>query len=119
MSWLSRVTNVFRSARVADDLDDEQRFHLESTAARLEQEGLSPEAARLEARRRFGNASALSERSRDVKLLPWLDAIVRDVAFGVRMLRKDAVASTAAVVSLGLAMGACAAAFMLVDALIL
>ena len=119
MSWLSRVTNVFRSARVADDLDDEQRFHLESTAARLEREGLSPEAARLEARRRFGNAAALSERSRDVKLLPWLDALLRDTAFGVRMLRKDAVASVAAIVSLGLAMGACAAAFMLVDALIL
>jgi predicted permease len=119
MSWFSRFSNVFRAERVADDLDDEQQFHLESTAERLVAEGMSPEAARLEARRRFGNAGAFSERSRDVKLLPWVDAIVKDTAFGVRMLRKDAVASSAAVISLGLAMGACAAAFMLVDALIL
>jgi len=35
------------------------------------------------------------------------------------MLRKDATATVAVVVSLGLAMGACTAAFMLVDALVL
>lgn len=119
MSLLSRITNVFRSGRVADDLDDELKFHVEATTERLVADGLTPEAARLEARRRFGNALSLRERSRDVKLVPWIDAIVRDVGFGVRMLRKDAVVSICAVVSLGLAMGACAAAFMLVDALML
>jgi len=119
MSWLSRFTNVFRTSRVTDDLDDELQFHVESTAARLEAEGMSREAAQLEARRRFGNPSALRDRSHDVKTLPWLDALTRDTVFGVRMLRKDAVASVAAIISLGLAMGACAAAFMLVDALIL
>jgi predicted permease len=119
MSWLSRLVNVFRGDRVVDDLDDELRFHLESTAERLVAEGLTPDAAEREARRRLGNATVLRERSRDVKLLPWLDTIARDAVFGGKMLRKDAVATVAAVVSLGLAMGACAAAFMLVDALIL
>ena len=50
---------------------------------------------------------------------PWLDSLWRDLRFGQRLLRKDAAVSSAAIVSLGLAIGACTAAFSLVDALIL
>jgi hypothetical protein len=51
--------------------------------------------------------------------MPWLDSLWRDIRFGQRLLRKDAAVSLAATVSLGLAIGACTAAFSLVDALIL
>jgi predicted permease len=49
----------------------------------------------------------------------WLDALHRDVRLGARMLRKHAVVTGAATVSLSLALGACLVAFSLVDALIL
>jgi len=52
-------------------------------------------------------------------VLPWLESLARDFRFGLRLLRKDAVVSSAAIVSLGLTIGACAAAFSLIDALIL
>jgi putative ABC transport system permease protein len=119
MSWVSRIVNVFRSAHVEDDLDDELRFHLDEKTRRLIGEGLAPDVAAREARRRLGNPLATKERSRDVKLLPWLDAVVRDVRFGFRVLRKDAVVTSAAIVTLALAMGACIASFALIDALIL
>lgn len=119
MSWLSRTLNVFRTYRVMGDLDDELQLHLDSTTERLIADGMTPEDAAREARRRLGNASVLRERSLDVKLLPWLDTLWRDVVYGARMLRRDAVASAAAAASLGLAIGACTAAFMLVDALVL
>jgi predicted permease len=45
--------------------------------------------------------------------------LLRDARFGLRMLRKHAIVSAAAVVSLSLAIGACTAAFSLIDALIL
>lgn len=48
-----------------------------------------------------------------------LDSLGRDLRLGVRLLRKDPIVSAAAVVSLGLAIGACTAAFSLLDALIL
>jgi predicted permease len=51
--------------------------------------------------------------------MSWLDSIGRDVRLGLRMLRRNAVVTGAAVVSLSLALGACLAAFSLVDALIL
>ena len=119
MSWWSRFVNVVQPGRLQKELDEEQRFHIESRVDELEAEGLSREEARAQASRRFGNRLALREASRDVKLLPWLESLWRDLRLGLRILRKDAVVSAAAIVSLGLAIGACTAAFSLIDALIL
>jgi hypothetical protein len=119
MSWLSRLLNVFQTSRVERDLDDELRFHIEVRIDQRVAEGLTHEAAEQEVMRQFGGQLRLREQSRDVKLLPWLDSLVKDVRFGIRMLRKDAVVSGAAVISLALAIGACTAAFSLIDALIL
>ena len=119
MSLWSRLANVFRSERLDQDLDDEQRFHIEARADELEAQGLSREAALEQAARQFGPRLQLRESSRDVKLAPWVDSLWRDLRFGQRLLRKDAAVSAAAIVSLGLAIGACTAAFSLVDALIL
>jgi predicted permease len=119
MSWWCRFTNVLRPGRLQDELDEEQQFHIEARADELEAEGLSRDDARARASRQFGNRLILREESRDVKLLTWLDTVWRDVRLGVRMRRKDAGVSSAAIVSLGLAIGACTAAFSLIDALIL
>jgi putative ABC transport system permease protein len=67
----------------------------------------------------LGNRLSIRERSRYVKLLSWLEALIKDLRFGLRMLRKDVVVAAAAVLSLSLAMGACVAAFELIDALML
>ena len=119
MSLFSRFVNAIRSDARDDELDEELRFHVEEQTRRLIAEGVSPDEAARAARLRLGNAVILRERSRDIRLLPWLDAVLRDARFGVRMLRKDAVVSGAAVASLALAMGAAIAAFILIDALIL
>ncbi len=70
------------------------------------------------ARRRFGNRLVVRESSHDVKLAAWLETAFRDFRFGARMLRKNAASSLAAIVSLGLAIGSCTAAFALIDALV-
>jgi len=119
MSRWSRFVNVLRPGRLQDELDDEQRFHIEARADELEAEGLSRADALARASRQFGNRLILRETSRDVKLLPWLESIWRDLRLGARMLRKDAGVSAAAAISLALAIGACVAAFSLIDALIL
>ena len=119
MSWLSRVVNVFRQERVTDELDEELQFHVESRARDLVGDGLAPDEAYREARRRLGNAGVIRERSREVKLVAGLDALMRDMRFAIRMLRRDLVVSLAAIASLALAIGGCTAAFALVDALIL
>src|SRR4030095_2898442 len=119
MSWWTRLTNVFRSDRLDRDLGDEQRFHIESRADELEEQGFSHQEALEQAARQFGHRVLLREASRDVKLLTRLESLGRDLRVGLRLLYKDAVVSSAAVISLGLAIGACTAAFSLIDALIL
>jgi predicted permease len=119
MSLWSRVANVFRPGRVQRELDEELRFHVEERTRELTAAGMSPEAAAREAARRLGSPLRLREESLDVKLMPWLDSLVRDARLGIRMLRKNAGVTMAALASLSLALGACVAAFALVDALIL
>ena len=119
MSWLSRMTNVFRSSDVERVLDDEITFHIESRTADLVADGMAPDEAETLARRQFGNRLRLREESRDVKLLAWLDSLLRDLRLGTRMLRKNGLATAAAILSLAMALGACVAAFSVVDALIL
>jgi putative ABC transport system permease protein len=119
MSWLSRLANVLRASRIDRELDEEQRFHLESRIDALVEQGLSRTAAEAEAARRFGNRLLLREESRDVKMLARAQSILQDVAFGLRLCRKNAILTGAAIASLSLAIGACTAAFSLIDALIL
>lgn len=111
MSWLSRLRNAFRGERLNRELDEELRAHLEEAA----EAGRSEE----EARRAFGSLLKAREESRDAKAAVWLESLCADFVFGLRQLRKNRVASCAAILSLGLAIGACMAAFRLVDALLL
>ena len=82
MSWLSRIANAFRSAGVDRSLDEEMTFHVESRIADLVAGGMTRDAAEAMSRRQFGNRLRLREQSRDVKLLPWLDSLVRDARLG-------------------------------------
>src|SRR5258707_464064 len=119
MSWLSRLTNVFRTDRLDRDLLDELEFHIETRTEELIGSGMDPKDAAHSARRAFGNALAVRERSRETKVLPRLESLCQDVRFGLRTLRKDRAVTTAAVITLSLAIGACTAAFTLIDALLL
>jgi predicted permease len=49
----------------------------------------------------------------------WVESVARDIRLGLRALRRNPLVTAAAVASVGLAFGACVAAFSLVDALIL
>src|SRR6478672_4047336 len=98
MSWLSRFSNVFRRGRVDRELDEEMAAHLDEAIEHGRSAG--------DVRRAFGNSLHHRERSRELKLLPWLDALASDVVFGWRQLRKRPAATLAAILSLGLAIGA-------------
>ncbi len=111
MSWITRFTNSFRQTRMNDEIDEEMASHIEEAMER----GRSAE----EARRAFGGQLRHRERSRDARLLPWLDALASDIAFGWRQIRKHRAVSAAAILSLALGLGATIAAFQLIDAVLL
>ncbi|HEY3835765.1 MAG TPA: multidrug ABC transporter substrate-binding protein, partial [Bryobacteraceae bacterium] len=111
MSLWSRITNSFRGEHLSSEIDAELRSHIDEAI----REGRDP----VEARRALGPVVRLREESRDFRLLPWLDSLRADVVFGWRQIQKRKVTSAAAILSLALALGACTAAFRLIDALLL
>src|SRR3984957_11215716 len=111
MSLWSRLANSLRGDRLSRDIDEELNSHIEEAI----EHGRDP----AEARRAFGSALRHREESRDIRLIAWLDSLRADAVFGWRQLRKNKVASAAAVLSLALAIGACTSAFRLIDALFL
>jgi putative ABC transport system permease protein len=111
MSFWSRITYAFRGDRLNHEIDEEFAAHIEEAIAA----GDDP----AEVRRSFGSQLRLREQSRDTRIVAWLDCLRADVVFGWRQLLKRKVTTTAAVLSLALAIGACTSAFRLIDALLL
>ena len=89
MTWRRRWT--WRRRR-AHDFADEIRSHIDLETERLVDEGMTPEAARLAARRRFGNPAAAAERFYESRRLLWLDHLWQDVRSAARNLAKCPVA---------------------------
>jgi hypothetical protein len=78
-----------RKDHVASGMHDEMRFHVEMEAERLRrEEGLPPQEARRRALVSFGGIEKYKEAGRDVRGLHWVDTILLDFRFGVRMLVK-------------------------------
>jgi len=119
MSLLSRIANAFRPGRLDADLNEELQFHIDERKRALVAEGMTESEARSAARRQFGSPLQLRESSHDAKALVWLESILRDVRFSLRVLRKEKTVTVAAVLSLALALGVCTAAFSLLDTLLL
>ena len=104
--------SYFARDRLSREIDEEFQSHVDEAI----EQGRDPG----EARRAFGShACANAKQSRDIRLIPWLDSLRADAVFGWRQLMKRKVTSAAAVLSLALAIGACTAAFRLIDALLL
>jgi predicted permease len=111
MSLWSRITNVVRGDRLNREIDEELQSHIEEAI----EQGRDPG----EARRAFGSPLRQREASRDMRVVTWLDSLRADAVFGWRQLKKNKVTSAAAILSLALAIGACTAAFRLIDAMLL
>jgi predicted permease len=69
--------------------------------------------------RAFGSVHLHREASGNISVIWWLDSLRADFVVAWRRLRRSPVTSAAAVLSLALGIGACLAAFQLIDALLL
>jgi putative ABC transport system permease protein len=115
---IHRLAALFTGRRLDRELNDEIQAHLELAERDAIAAGLSPEQARREARLRFGGIDQMREVHRDQRSLQWLDSLWRDMRYGVAALRRDPTFTIAAVGVLALGIGANAAVFSLMDAVL-
>jgi predicted permease len=113
--FLARLLGRGRSAA---DLDSEIASHLSLLAADYERRGLAPADALAAARRHFGPITQLREAYREQRRLPFLDTLFQDLAYACRQLRRNPAFAAAAVLTLALGIGANAAIYQVLDAVL-
>ncbi len=107
------------SARRSKALHEEMELHLAEKAAELQADGMTPECASGEARRRFGNVGLKHEESREMWIKRFWSELGQDVRYGFRTMTANKAFSALAVLLLALGIGANTAIYSFMESILL
>ena len=110
MRWFGRRDREYR---------EELETHIEIEVRENLERGMAPEAARQAALRTFGNALAVRERLQEARPLSSWEILLRDIRYGSRLVARTPALTATIVLTLALGIGANAAIFSLLEAVLL
>jgi len=115
-NWLR---SLFRRNTVEKELGSELRFHIERQVEENIAAGMTEQDARRAAEREFGGVEQVKEECRDTRRVNYVENLIKDTRYGVRMLCKSPSFTFFAVAVLALGIAANSAIFSIADAVLI
>ena len=123
MSWASHLKHLYRRLRHPDrseaELDEEVRSYFDVIVERRMSRGMTREEAERAARLEFDGPDQVKEKVREARVGTEIETTWRDFRYALRAMRKNPGFAMAAILSLGLGLGANTAIFTLVNTVML
>jgi putative ABC transport system permease protein len=117
--FVLRLRNVFRHDDAEHELTREVNSHLALLEDRHRRRGLTPDEARLAARRAMGSVALAQDLHRDARSFVWLEDLRRDGRHALRRLRQAPGFAATAILTLGLGIAVNNTFFTIVNAICL
>src|SRR5690242_19513106 len=109
------LRRLLRRKRMEKQLEKELSFHLEQHTNDLIANGVDPDEARRRARLAIGGPEQMKEECRDARGTRWVEDLLKDFRYALRVLRKKPGFAAVALLTLALGSGATTVTFTAVN----